>query len=541
MTLSVRSVKRSLLATVIAAGVCAPPAGAATLGGLTQLGGTSSCVTGDGSLGPSGGVCTAAPEMVEANSMLISPDGKFAYVNGFRSPTWNILTFSRDPVDRRPGSALRQGLLPQPGRLGQRRPRLLHRRAGNQLLQRGRLARHDQGRRVPVRRRLEHVGRGGVQARLRDRQADPARRHRRMRERQDGDDEDDAATCADGRVLNVVRTRSRLSSDERFAYVTSNDFAGVAGVAIFARDTTTGRLTQLRGHRWLRDLRRRERGRRGHVPEPARRRIRELVRDHAGRQARLPAPLRREQRRDPRHRPARPGRSRSRRGTAGCISMDGLERGRRRHVSGHRRPQRAWHAAVSPDGQTDAHVRPSPTAWTRDGDLPHRCGDRRADAPGRHGPLHLQRRQQRRRCRHLPGRPRPGTPRGDDHERGRPVAVRHELSRSTTDAGVTVFAVDPATGKLTQHAGKDGCFTQDGSSLDGADTCTDINSEGGSYKLALSPDQAFAYLPSAGRRPRSRLDHGVLAPGAAGLHQRDRRGGVPDAVRAGAAVQRSQR
>ena len=49
MTLSVRSVKRSLLVTVIAAGVCAPPAGAASLGGLTQLGGTSSCVTGDGS------------------------------------------------------------------------------------------------------------------------------------------------------------------------------------------------------------------------------------------------------------------------------------------------------------------------------------------------------------------------------------------------------------------------------------------------------------------------------------------------------------
>ena len=61
-----------------------------------------------------------------------------------------------------------------------------------------------------------------------------------------------------------------------------------------------------------------------------------------------------------------------------------------------------------------------------------------------------------------------------------------------------MFAVDPASGKLTQHAGKEGCFTEDGSSLDGADTCSDINATGGSYRLALSPDQAFAYLPSAG-------------------------------------------
>ena len=92
MTLSVRSVKRSLLVTVIAVGVCAPPAGAATLGGLTQLGGTSSCVTGNGS----SGVCTAAPEMNEANSLLISPDGRFAYVNGWRSGEYSILIFSRD-------------------------------------------------------------------------------------------------------------------------------------------------------------------------------------------------------------------------------------------------------------------------------------------------------------------------------------------------------------------------------------------------------------------------------------------------------------
>ena len=97
MALTVRIIRRSLSLSVIALAAAVPAAGAATLGGLTQLGGTSACVSNDGSIGPSSGVCTAAPEMDEANSMLISPDGKFAYVNGFRGSTWSILTFSRDP------------------------------------------------------------------------------------------------------------------------------------------------------------------------------------------------------------------------------------------------------------------------------------------------------------------------------------------------------------------------------------------------------------------------------------------------------------
>ena len=85
-------------------------------------------------------------------------------------------------------------------------------------------------------------------------------------------------------------------------------------------------------------------------------------------------------------------------------------------------------------------------------------------------------------------------------------ATSYPVDANSTNGGVAAFAVDSATGKLTQLAGKDGRFTQDGSSLDGADTCTDIDSEGGSYRLALSPDQAFAYLPSAadGTTARSR-------------------------------------
>src|SRR5690348_4463772 len=66
------------------------------VGGLGELAGTGACLTTDGSLGGTAGVCTAVPEMDQANSMVISPDGKFAYVNGKRGGIYNVIVLSRN-------------------------------------------------------------------------------------------------------------------------------------------------------------------------------------------------------------------------------------------------------------------------------------------------------------------------------------------------------------------------------------------------------------------------------------------------------------
>jgi len=63
---------------------------------------------------------------------------------------------------------------------------------------------------------------------------------------------------------------------------------------------------------------------------------------------------------------------------------------------------------------------------------------------------------------------------------------------------VAFVTLDPATGRLAQPAGTGGCYTFDGSSADGAGTCADINASSGGFRLALSPDELFAYLPSDG-------------------------------------------
>ena len=62
----------------------------------------------------------------------------------------------------------------------------------------------------------------------------------------DGASEDGAATCTNARLVDSGDGHSiAISADGRFVYVAAQ--SPVAGVAIFARDTTTGALTQLAG------------------------------------------------------------------------------------------------------------------------------------------------------------------------------------------------------------------------------------------------------------------------------------------------------
>src|SRR5262249_6686945 len=54
-------------------------------------------------------------------------------------------------------------------------------------------------------------------------------------------------------------------------------------------------------------------------------------------------------------------------------------------------------------------------------------------------------------------------------------------------------------GSVRQVAGKDGCYTADGSSGSGAHTCRNIRGGEGSTTLAISPGGQFAYLDGYGR------------------------------------------
>jgi DNA-binding beta-propeller fold protein YncE len=67
-----------------------------TTGALTQLSGTSGCVTGDGSSAAGPATCTAVPALGngDGRDFVISPDGKFAYVAGAHPDA--IVLFRRD-------------------------------------------------------------------------------------------------------------------------------------------------------------------------------------------------------------------------------------------------------------------------------------------------------------------------------------------------------------------------------------------------------------------------------------------------------------
>ena len=65
-------------------------------------------------------------------------------------------------------------------------------------------------------------------------------------------------------------------------------------------------------------------------------------------------------------------------------------------------------------------------------------------------------------------------------------------------AAVAALAASPA-GSVKQVRGKDGCYTADGSSGAGANTCHDIRGGTGSTTLAISPDGDSAYLVGYGQ------------------------------------------
>ena len=65
--------------------------------------------------------------------------------------------------------------------------------------------------------------------------------------------------------------------------------------------------------------------------------------------------------------------------------------------------------------------------------------------------------------------------------------------------GIAAVALAAPIGSVRQVAGKDGCYTADGSSGSGPGTCRNIRGGEGATTLAISPGGRFAYLDGYGQ------------------------------------------
>jgi 6-phosphogluconolactonase (cycloisomerase 2 family) len=501
--MSVRTALRWLLLAAALASVAPPSAGAATLGGLTQLSGTSSCVTPDGKLDANNGVCIAAPEMNEANSMLISPDGKFAYVSGWRNNHYNLLIFGRDAVTGALSVLSGTDFCLSDNGGGAGGPdSCINARALGYSVEGDSMAMTKGGAFLYVGGWKTNSTNGLGAVAIFSRDAATGKLTQLAGKdgciTRDGSSEDGADTCADSRMLNELNSLT-LSPDERTLYAASTGWSGAdpayGGVAIFSRDPATGKLTQLAGTDGCATFNGKSEdgdatcqdlngagyasalaitpdGKHAYLPNYRANSLAILSVDAATGKLSQPA------------------------GTAGCISVDGSSEDGAAKCQDTGVVSGAWHPAVSPDGQTLflANYGASP------GYLDPAIASFRIDA----ATGALTRVAGTDHCITNDGNSNEGAATCQD---GRGLDASEAITISpdgrslylgNVGRGVMVVAVDPATGKLTQLAGKDGCLTYDGTSRDGADTCTDINGTGGSYRLALSPDQAFAYLPSDG-------------------------------------------
>ena len=501
--MSTRHVLRWLVLAGALAALTPPPAGAASLGALTQLTGTSSCVTPDGKLDANNGVCIAAPEMNEANSMVISPDGKYAYVNGWRNNVYSILIFGRDPATGALAPLAGKDYCHTTNGVGSGGPdSCTDARALGYSVEGDSMVMTKDGAFLYVGswKTNNTAALGAIAAFSRDGTTGKLTQlaGKDGCVSRDGSSENGADTCADGRMLNEVHS-VHLSPDEHFVYVTSTEFVSgdpiFGGVSIFARDTTTGKLTQLsgadgcatyngssedggatcgdlRGGGYANSFAITPDGKHAYLANYRSNSVAIINVDTATGKL------------------SQPG------GTAGCISMNGASEVGPGECEDTGVLSGAWHTAVSPDGQTlfvadygerPDYLNPALSSFRIDpasGALARVAGTDHCitnDGNSHEGAGTCQ------------------DGRGLDQPEGITLSPDgRSVYLANYGKGVMVVAVDPATGKLTQLPGKNGCLTYDGTSRDGADTCTDINATSGSYRLALSPDQAFAYLPSDG-------------------------------------------
>jgi 6-phosphogluconolactonase (cycloisomerase 2 family) len=73
-----------------------------------------------------------------------------------------------------------------------------------------------------------------------------------------------------------------------------------------------------------------------------------------------------------------------------------------------------------------------------------------------------------------------------------------ELTNGRTEGGVAVFSIDPSTGALTQLSGAAGCLTVDGASSGVANACGFGTALGAAYQPVVSPDGRSVYIASEG-------------------------------------------
>lgn len=453
----------------------------ATPGALTELAGKDGCVTQDGAIEMLVDSCTIVPEVGSVNSIVISPDGRFAYASGVTTD-YGITTLLRNPstgalaplsgsdyCHTRDGSGYGGPTACTDARV-----------VGEGGYEGGAMAMTDDG-------RFLYVGgyyTAGVAAFERD--PDTGKLTQLAGAAgcytADGSSEEGAGTCTDVRFMGGVYG-IEISPDQNTVYVISSgvfDF----GVTILRRDPATGALTQpagdagcwsesgdsdddgpntcedLNGGGYSNTFAMTPDGRHAYLSHYNHSSVAILDVDPAtGLITQDPSP-------------------------AGCISDDGSSEEGAGTCTDVGALTGAWSEVVSADGRVlyvalygepgvaafnigaDGHLTPLPGTShciTNDGDSSLGAG---TCADGR----------------------------GFESAEIMRLSADGASLYATQWRGLNVMSVDPATGALTQLPGVEGCLTNDGESEDGAGTCEDIRGNINNYGLTLSPDDRFVYL-----------------------------------------------
>ncbi len=470
-----------------AAAVCAAPAsvaGAAELGELTQLAGTAGCLSGDGSADR----CTATPRMGGVISVVISPDGRFAYASGTNAVN-NILTLSRDPATGALSPiAGKDFCISEDGSAG----------ASTDVCLDGRvIGRADEGNAIAMPKDGEFLYAGGERG-IAVFSRDAATGKLTQLAGADGcitveSWDEDLNPCTHGRVVKWVDGIT-MSADERFVYVNASwdDSDPTSGLAVFSRDAASGKLTQLsgkpgcattvgdsnlgpstcldvRGGGFSNSFAITPDSRHGYLAaydnDSATNRDSLAILDI-----------------DP-----ATGVLSQRAGIAGCVSKDGASLdGPGTCTNPGAVLDGAFNSLVSRDGRT-LYV----SAWDD-----HAISIFRIDADTGS----LSRLSGTAHCvassadvNEGPGLCTPGRAFGEQELMTLSADGRTLYATARSD-GVQVLRVDPATGALTQLPGKAGCLTSDGASSAGPATCTDVRGDAPTHLVTLSADRGFAYF-----------------------------------------------
>jgi DNA-binding beta-propeller fold protein YncE len=467
---------------VLLALIAVPDAAANSAGGLTQLPGIDGCLSVAGASDLGAGTCQNARGIGLTGSIELSPDGNFAYSTSVTTGGYSI--FKRDPatgtLSQLPGTA---GCISSAGASEDGAGTCANGRATDAAGGYGPTFAFSPDGKFAY---AAAAGANGLVAFSRD----PGTGFLTQLPgnsgciTDDGSSEDGPGTCINGRAADADGLS--ISADGRNVYSSSAQ-GSPHGIAVFSRDSSSGVLTQLAGTDGCISPN-------GASEEGAGTCTNGKAVDYCNYTAITP---------DGKHayscadsndgiaafsRNTSTGKLTQLAGTDGCVTKDGSSEDGADTCANGRALVGVWMAQVSPDGKNlyaglyDGY---GLVAFAIDG-----ASGRLTQLAGTDG------------CITSDGSSEDGAGtcqngRGADSTWNMAIAPDGlNIYVGESSAGFTIYRRDLATGKATQLPGADGCLSKDGSSEDGAGTCTDTRGGNSGYEAAISPDGLFAYLAS---------------------------------------------